>query len=442
MKDLYNKALSSIKYSDLSFFSFVLLSIWAVSPIVEYILKNFSNNGYTRFFTFNIYFIGILGITEYIIYIYKKKKDKSFDIKKMIPQILILVLLFLSLVSSIFSDNPHLSFFGEIYRKEGLFVYIMYIGFLLAASVIDDKKYIRRLFKIIVFSAVFITVMPLFRSDFSYYQFINIYHNTNHYGYFLMISTMLAAFLYIDSVGIKKVIYLLSYVLILNMLICNNTFGCYLAIVISLLFSLIYSLITKFKRVDTITIIVVFLLISFLVSHFNIRIGERMPYYDTNSIIHDNITELSNDVKTIVNQKDETIVGNVGSGRGLLWKTAWEYTLKRPIVGGGMEALIYYYNSNGIFMDRPHNIMLQFSSFIGIPGALVYLSLIIYLAITNLKRIKDDTVNYIIYVTAMCYFISSNFGNTMYYTSPYFAILLGFLISMRFSAETNKKKSN
>ena len=47
------------------------------------------------------------------------------------------------------------------------------------------------------------------------------------------------------------------------------------------------------------------------------------------------------------------------------------------------------------------------------------------------KGSKDkDVINFMVYVTAMCYFISSNFGNSMYYTSPYFMILLGFLIGM------------
>jgi O-antigen ligase len=105
--------------------------------------------------------------------------------------------------------------------------------------------------------------------------------------------------------------------------------------------------------------------------------------------------------------------------------------VEHPIVGGGMESLNEYYHSQDNFInDRPHNIFLQISSFIGIPGAIVYLILILVLAFNNLKNIKDNTMNIMIYFTAMTYFISSVFGNSMYYTSPYFMILLGLLIGI------------
>ena len=96
-----------------------------------------------------------------------------------------------------------------------------------------------------------------------------------------------------------------------------------------------------------------------------------------------------------------------------------------------MESLQEYYRSQkGYINDRPHNIILQVSAFIGIPGAIIYLALIIVIAWYNLKNIKKDGMNIMIYFTAMCYFISSMFGNSMYYTSPYFMILLGLLIGL------------
>ena len=424
----------NIFYND-SFFewiSYLLMLLWAISPIIEYIFKNYISSLYTYYFVFAIIFVGFFGIIEYIMYIFVKVKNKKFAIKKHIPHILIAILLIIGIVSSICSSNSSLSFFGESYRKEGLIIYIMYIGFILSSSIIKDKTKIRNIFKVILVSALFITIMPFFNSNFTYKSFSNIYHQFNHYGYFLMISTMLAGFMFVDNNKyIKKIICLLIYIFLLYILICNNTFGCYLAMFISLLFALVYSLIKKYKRLDISILIFTFIIVSILVSFFNIRIGETNNSFNTKDIVSKNLSSLSNDMK-IVSSKDEKNNSNkIGTGRGLLWKEAWNYTLKHPLIGGGMESLNAYYKANKVtYNDRPHNIILQISSFIGIPGAIIYIVLILYLAIVNLKFINKDTVNLMVYITAMCYFISSLFGNSMYYTSPYFMILLGLLISI------------
>ena len=110
-----------------------------------------------------------------------------------------------------------------------------------------------------------------------------------------------------------------------------------------------------------------------------------------------------------------------------------------------MECLKEYYANdsktyNEHYSSRPHNIILQVAAFIGIPGAIIYISLILYIAISNLIIMKDNPIHITIYLTAMSYFISSMFGNSMYYTSPYFMILLGLLIGFnRYNKRLTKK---
>ena len=427
-----NKLKSLFEYKWLEYYSYLLMIIWAVSPIIEYILRFYIKKYKYFYFEFSIYFVGILGFIIYFIYIYKKIKDKKINIKDYIPHILILILLIISLISSIFSSNSRLSFYGEGFRKEGLFVYIMYIGFILSSSIIKDKKYIFNIFKVIILSSLFITILPFFNEDFTYKNFPNIYWQFNHYGYFLMISTILSAFMFVNNKKVKKIIYLIIYIYLLYILIRNNTFGCYLALFISLLCSLLYSLIKKYKRRDIVIIFITFILASFLISKFNINIGDKVESKKSNEIITNNINTFKNDINTIIGKDKTSDINKVGTGRGRLWKLAFNYTIEHPILGGGMECLkIYYRDINIHYSDRPHNIILQTSSFIGIPGALIYLALILYLAIINLKNLKNNSVNIMIYFTAMCYFISSNFGNSMFYTSPYFMILLGLLIGMQ-----------
>lgn len=335
-----------------------------------------------------------------------------------------------------------MSLWGESYRKEGLIVYIMYVGILLLTSIIKDSKYIKYVFKSIILVSFTITFLPLFNDKFTFYNFTNVFHNVNHYGYYLMINVMLAALMFIDNKSlIKKSLYLLVYIFFLYVLIRNNTFGSYLAVGISLFGLLLYAISKKCEKINVILVIIVFLLTSFSVSYFDIKIGEKIHFEDTSGLISRNFKVFFGDANSImIENNDDT--NKAGSGRWLLWKEAFNYTLDHPIIGGGMESLNSYYRvvamkNNTNYIDRPHNMILQVSSFIGIPGALIYLSLIIYIAVLSLKIMKQNTIHIMTCFTAMCYFISSMFGNSMYYTSPYFMILLGLLIGFIRRKERN-----
>ena len=84
---------------------------------------------------------------------------------------------------------------------------------------------------------------------------------------------------------------MLSYIFILYLLIRNNTFGSYLAIVITLLFLFIYSIIKKYNRINVIMVIILFTLTSFCVSHYDIKIGEKIYFESTKGIVLKNFIE-------------------------------------------------------------------------------------------------------------------------------------------------------
>ncbi len=438
MKKLFN-IIDKIKYEYLDDFSFIILLLWTICPLVEYYFKNYMYSYHKTYFSMIIYIIGMLGILEYIVYFIKQKKEGLVSKRKYLCEILISTLLILGFIATIFSKDIRLSFFGEPYRKEGLIVYIMYIGFILSASLIRADKNKKILARLIIFSALIIGILPLFRNNFTYKAFPNVFNQFNHYGYFLMISLMLSIFMFINNKGIRKIFYLFVYIFLLYLLIRNDTFGCYLASSISLIILFIYSLVKKYQRVSVIITVIIFVLISFGVSHYDIKIGERVNLKSTQGSVGKNIKTFFNDVNKALNE-DNSKTNEIGTGRGYLWKKALSYTMDHPLIGGGMECLHEYYNAQTVYYsDRPHNIILQISSFIGIPGALIYLALIIIIAFNNLKNIHKNPINIMIYFTAMTYFISSMFGNSMYYTSPYFMILLGLLIGLY--RENNSKEN-
>ncbi len=440
MKKKINYLIDLCNEEYLEFSGFILLMLWCISPVIEYFNKNYFSMMYKTYFKFTIYVIGIFGILIYILYVIKKRKKEKFDFKKSFPKILLFLLLVIAIIASLTSSNVYLSFFGEAYRKEGLIVYLMYLGIILLASIVRNKKYQKCLFNTIISSALIIAILPLFKSNFSYYTFANVFNQFNHYGYYLMIATMLSGCMFLEIKGFKRVLYLSSFTFLLHCLILNNTFGCYLAITISLVVLLIYLLIVKEKRISMAILILSFILVTVGVSYLNIRIGDNSN--KKNNIVLDNFTSLSKDVETIT-ENNTAKINKVGSYRGILWKEAWNYIKEHPLLGGGMESLNKYYDEHltTISQDRPHNIILQFAAFIGIPGAIIYVIFISFIGLSNIKRIKTETFYITIFTTGMCYFISSLVGNSMYYTSPYFMIFLGLLIMM-YECNYEKRKVN
>ena len=76
--------------------------------------------------------------------------------------------------------------------------------------------------------------------------------------------------------------------------------------------------------------------------------------------------------------------------------------------------------------DRPHNEFLQYSAFFGIPATVFYVAGILAIYLKALKnKYKLDIYAKASLITAFAYLVSSLFGNTMYYTTPYLFILLG-----------------
>ncbi len=439
MKKL-KKIINQIKYEHLELISFAFMMLWAISPMIEYGMKNISFV-FDFYWTSIIYIAGFLGIVEYVLYLYIRYKEGKKVVDNRFLLICFIIPFVISIISTICSNNPLLSFFGESYRKEGFLVYLMYVGFILSASFIKDKNHIKIIANTIIISAIYIGILPLFENDFTYFYFSNIFYNLNHYGYFLMITLMISIFMFIDSTKNKKIRYGFAYIFLLYLLIRNDTFGCYLSVVVSLIALFIYALIKKQKRLIVTFVMLIFILESFLVSHYDIKIGERV-HFEKDNIILKNFQSLFNDTNTVMKKDYNSYeMGRIGTGRGLLWREAMNYTLQKPIIGGGMESLDEYYKSHDVkYSDRPHNIILQISSFIGIPCTLIYLSFIFYIGFKCLKRINGEGMYMMVYFTAMSYFISSMFGNSMYYTSPYFMILLGLLISISKNKEVNKKE--
>ena len=252
---------------------------------------------------------------------------------------------------------------------------------------------------------------------------LGVFYNINHYGYYLTLASTLACILFITKKNkIIKILYAIAYITLVYNLILNNTLGCYIAVSTTIVIFTIYCIYNKKYRIFSTISILIFIIISCIIQA------------NGKNIVAKNMKGLTNDAESIVNSnKENTNWEKAGSGRAKLWKNGIIIFMQKPILGYGAENLEVEYAKYNINQDRPHNLIIQLATTSGLPGLLLYISGIGLILFRGLKRLKEDDNTYIaVYFTVIAYLISAMFGNSMYYTSPYFFILLGFIMNKKF----------
>ena len=126
-------------------------------------------------------------------------------------------------------------------------------------------------------------------------------------------------------------------------------------------------------------------------------------------------------------EKEE--IEKAGTGRMELWVNGLKFFTERPIIGFGPENLGKKYFEKNISQDRPHNLIIQLLTTSGLPGCILYVLAIGIIVKRSFKSLKmENKIHIISHFTVVGYLISAMFANSMYYTSPYFFILLGILM--------------
>ena len=389
----------------------------------------------------------ILGIIHFIINI----KDFRIKDKNNIPYILLILFLLWSFITCFFAENTSLAFKGTSYRHDGYIMYLAYAGFLISSIIINNKKHIAYKFLIIV--ATIISITNLFTIYFNKTLFISgytnsaIFYNPNHFGYYLVIPLIFSINYFItEEKWYLKILYLVAYILLFTMLIQTNTVGSYLACLSVLILIVIYYFFIKHTWLHTSIIVILFIIIS-----LNSNIGKSdqnifkqltNTYSQANSIVTENKDTIismivpskpkeGNDTdnnlvkEEDINPEDRKFL-NYGSGRLRIWINSINRIIEKPILGYGIENITKQQISGGY--GRPHNLILQLCLFVGIPGAILYLTALAILILKKLRILtKLEPEIFISLSACIGYLISAMFGNSMFYTSPYFFITLGGL---------------
>lgn len=457
---------------------FILLVLWMLMPVMQSLKISYEKwNITTRYFDLMTR-IGIVGIALAIINIYfkiKNAENKKDVIKQLAPIFLFVLYMIWTLISAKQAAIKRQAFYGNTYRKEGYYMYINYAGFFLCSFLLKSKKLRKALLNIFLMSTLFLIAagrIGLVNKELlKYFARINIYNSVfqqfNHYGYYLLMSLVCSFGLFVTEKNkIMKIIYLLIYAIITYAFIYNNTFGCYLAIAVFFVLYGIYAFIKKADRTALGIVVLIFVILSCVTTRKGVNLASKSINEfanDIKSIISKisneendkpNSTEIQKEEQSKENQsesktqtetqkqeisKEEQIEDNfenAGTGRMKLWKYALKLIRKKPIIGYGPDNLRGEYLKNGIDQDRPHNLFLHLATVSGIPGMIIYITAVGIIVVKGIKRLFSNNKEGIIYLAiVITYLISSMFGNSMYYTSPYFFIFLGSLMHYNLKKE-------
>lgn len=468
-----DKVLIEIKdKKDLSVKDIVLFSvlfIWIIIPILKMI------QGVSLFTSIYEYkfmeIVGIIGIYLLAFEIYKKIKttqNKKLLIKELLPIIILVGYLIWTLISCIFAQDRQKAFYGDAYRKEGFITYLIYAGFFACAFLIKSDKLKRCLLNSFIIVAI-INIILINLTNNSI-QMLKIFHfkniqvgvfsNSNHYGYYLLLATITACLSFIvEKNKIIKSFYGLAYLILIYNLILNNTFGCYIAFAITMILFFVYCIYQKKNRVITVVSVLIFIIISCFVQYNGRNVvvnNAKTLFNDISSILdvaknrnnykieenvqneNNNISKRENNTKnnSAINSEAEKRLENAGSGRAQLWKYGLKIFLDKPILGYGADNLESEYKKYNIEQDRPHNLIIQLATTSGFPGCILYIIAIGLILVRAFKKLNNSNSIYtIVFFAIIAYLISAMFGNSMYYTSPYYFIFLGitFAVTIRSS---------
>jgi len=374
-----------------------------------------------------ILYIGIIGFVYGIYKILKNINLKQVSIKDKIPFIMIIIFLLLAIISTINSSNVVLSLMGSEYRKDGLYSYIAYIGIGLVSMFIIKDREKNIIYKLFVIVGLILTIFTRFgMNDFLFpiqKLYNGIFFQFNHLSYFLILCLVCNTCLFITSITKEStVVYGISYMFMLELLIKNDTFGGYVALLLTTIFIIIYYIVIRKIKIRPVILLIIFILLSIGVNN-----GKESMVIKN---FKDNFGAVQKvDITNLDKEEEMEKLEHLGTDRGKLWLSTIKLISEKPILGYGIENIEYELREDGNNNDKPHNLILGLMVYIGIPGAFALLSCYAFVILNNIMQIKEiDDVTFIALAGTICYLMSSMFGNSMFYTQPYFSVFFGFLL--------------
>ncbi len=349
-----------------------------------------------------IRFLGFLGIAVWTVdfycrcFIHRDRAWKQTFIKRPWTGLLAILLAW-SLFAVLAAADKHLAVFGGPYRYEGFISYLAYGGIFLNAALIKGEKQRKIIFATVTATSTFLALLTILRELCKATFLMNrngqvvaysaTFVNSNHYGYYLCVSMMVIAGLFMASEKLwAKIVCGACFAINTVVMLYNASLGPYLAVALGLIVFFVFSLIRKGlkKTLLLLILIALFILLSFVINGHRVLNDIGLVAKQTGNVI-DIIGSGGADT-----QEGQQAIDSIGSRRGVLWKNTIKIILEHPAIGVGTDNIQLYISNN-----IPHNEYLQIAANLGFPGIILYLAALIScfaFAIKNLKKLSDGAL--------------------------------------------------
>ena len=346
-------------------------------------------------------------------------RTRSTFCNRALPLFLFLLLLW-SFLSTLASSSLHISLWGTAYRQDGFLTYLIYACIFSSALLLDQKQsyIIAEVLCAACAATALLSIglqqeldLPFYLSDAQSAMF----HNSNHYGYYLAICLPLCMGLLIGKTPshfLCRILRLAEFWLICNAAAINSVRGSFLGIAVAFI---LWNIIILRMHRDKLSHLLLADIV-FLSTFFALNTGS-----DLFSRFGDAVTDLKN-----ASSGDPASLDDIGSGRGEHWRLGIQFITERPLLGYGPDNLGFrFFEINPTLTDRPHNELIQIAASLGIPALFFYLCALWSHFLTFTRILPRLSVfELALFSGIVSYLVSSMFGNTMYYTTPYFYLLL------------------
>ena len=339
---------------------------------------------------------------------------------------LLLMMLLWSCISTLLSDDIATSFYGTSYRFDGLKSYFYYAAAYVCAFIVIQSKRRKKVMNVFTGVASLISVILILQDwgvQFVTQGFLDersaVFFHFNHAGYYLNLSIVCLMGLYLfENTRKWRIYYTLSMILQIYALLVNSTLGGFLGTCGALVMLLLFFVRSQGKlswRMVTPVMVVILLSVASYMGLVPTSSGEDMRV---------NLETMTQDASKFVG--DTSNVKYAGHGRVELWQQSLKMVRERPIFGYGPEQVNESYMEH-LWTNRASNEFIQYAVFLGVPGVLFYLVALFWLFIHQWLYMKRlDTTTLVAAGCVIAYLISAMFGNTMFYTTPYFYMFLAF----------------
>lgn len=388
------------------------------------------NNLNYQIFSYGLIFFLFINLLIFSFIIIKKKYIKNTI------DYFILLIMFFSIISTIFAFRFDYALLGFKNRYEGLLQILYYLTLFLITTFLDKKN------KKIVINAILLT--GLVHLYFAYNQYLykkslmtigtvwfdiikGLTTNSNFLGTYFLICLCYSIGNFIkENILYKRIIYLVITLLFIYGLLLTNALSSVVGLIFVLIVLFVYCLKNK-KKILYLVVITLLVILSLFMNN-------------------NNSTKILKDLEKTFNQTSSIIKGNIddsyGTNRIYIWKNTIRIIPKNIIHGVGIDNFYYAFDGKPLVKvgkntkyDKAHNEYLQILITEGIFSLLSYLGFY-FLIIINVFKHK----NIYMLLPVIGYLVQAFFNISVIEVAPLFYISCGLLYERK-SVEKNVEKS-